>query len=232
MQLEPLGRNGEPISVNHVIPIAFVVEATTKDGVLTWLNVDPDSLESADPATDKLRKITLCGKAVGGTPAAAVSFEATIERDGNTILIGGRVTDPGPFLSSAFLAAHIMYPAAYAGELQTRAEWDKNQEKEFEKRTKRDVLELKHSDGKRSKLTFFGKIDANSKEVNGGGISSATASIDYFPDMSLNLTAETNSALSLWHPAPAPLTDGFRFIWRPDPSKDPEHKARLAIRVK
>ena len=181
-------------------------------------------------ATDKLRKTTFRGKAVGADPVAAVSFEATIERVGDSIFIGGRVTDPGPFQSSAFLACHIMYPAAYFAEMETRAEWDKNQEKEFEKRTKRDVLELKHLDGKRSKLSFFEKIDANSKEVNGGGISSAMVSIAYFPDMSLNVTAEANSALSLWHPAP--LTDAFRLIWRPNAAKDPEHKARLAIRVK
>ena len=232
MELEPLGRNREPISPHHVIPVALSVEATTKEGVLMWLTVDPESLESADPATDKLRKTTLRGKAVGADPVAAVSFEATIERDGSTIFIGGRVTDPGPFRSPGLFSAHIMYPPAYVGELQTRAEWDKNQEKEFEKRTKRDVLELKYLDGKRSKLTFFEKIDANSKEVNGGGISSAMVSIAYFPDMALNVTAEANSALSLWHPAPAPLSDAFRFIWRPDPAKDPEHKARLVIRVK
>lgn len=232
MELEPLGRNREPISLHHVIPIALSVEATTKEGVLMWLTVDPESLESADPATDKLRKTTFRGKAVGADPAAAVSFEATIERVGDSILIGGRVTDPGPFQSSAFLAVYILYPTAYFAEMQTRAEWDKNQEKEFEKRTKRDVLELKHLDGKRSKLSFFEKIDANSKEVNGGGISSAVVSIAYFPDMALNVTAEANSALSLWHPAPAPLSDAFRFIWRPDPAKDPEHKARLVIRVK
>lgn len=117
--------------------------------------------------------------------------------------------------------------------MQTRAEWNKNQKMEFEKRTKRDVLEMKHLDGKRSKLSFFEKIDANSKEVNGGGFSSAMVKIDYFPGIALNITAETNSALSLWqHPAPAPLSDGFRFIWRPDAAKDPEHKARLAIRLK
>ena len=97
MQLEPLGKNGQPIGLFHNFPILVVVEATTQDGVLVWLTVDPASLESADPATDKLRKITLRGKAVGGTPAAAVSFEATIERDGGSILIGGRVTDPGVF---------------------------------------------------------------------------------------------------------------------------------------
>jgi|LakMenE18May11ns_1017448.scaffolds.fasta_scaffold9920061_2 hypothetical protein len=232
MELEPLGRNREPISPHHVIPIALLVEATTKEGVLMWLTVDPVSLESADPATDKLRKTTLRGKAVGAAPAAAVSFEATIERVGDSILIGGRVTDPGPFQSSAFLAVHIFYPTAYLVERQTRADWDKKQEKEFEKRTKRDVLDLKYLDGKRSKLAFFEKIDANSKEINGGGISSAMVSIAYFPDMTLNVTAEANSALSLWHPGPAPLSDAFRFIWRPDPAKDPEHKARLVIRVK
>ena len=98
MELELYDRADNSIGEQHVIAIWLVAEEVAPGGVVaTWLTVVPESVESADPATDKLRKTTLRGKMAGNDPAATVSFEATIERDGSSILIGGRVTDPGPF---------------------------------------------------------------------------------------------------------------------------------------
>jgi hypothetical protein len=125
-----------------------------------------------------------------------------------------------------------VFPPPYAAELQERAEWDKKREKEFEKRTKRDLVELKHTDGMRSKQSIFEKINANTKEVNGAGIAVATVGISVYQELLPEFVAETNSAISLWNAVPAPLAGGFGLIWRADSAKDPEHKARLAIRVK
>lgn len=232
MEIELTDKEGNSIGAQHKLSVRLVAEEVAAGAVAACLSIDPESLVSTDPATDKLRETTIRGKMAGNDPAAAVSFEATIELSGGAILIGGRITDAGPYKNPVRLSVHTLLPPPYAAELQTRAEWDKKQERDFEKRTKRDLLELKHIDGSRSKQSLFGKIDANSKEINGTGISAATFALSIYQGMSLEFIAGTNSTINLWNAAPGPLSDGFGLLWRMDAAKDPGHNARLAIRVK
>ena len=124
------------------------------------------------------------------------------------------------------------FPAFYVGETSLKAEWDKKQIKEFEKRIGNDTVTSKRLDGKVVRQACVDQTNTKSSDVNSTGSSTVEVEIYAYQNRKIELIAAPNSSLTLVNAAPAPLHGGFWFQWSANATKDPEAKAQLAIRIK
>jgi hypothetical protein len=192
----------------------------------------PDTLESPDPATAKLKKTVFRSK-LTDQATGEPTLEVTLEIASGTLLANARITDKGAFDKNPLRPViRAAFPSFYAGENAEKEKWEKKQIKEFEKRIGKDSVILKHLDGARGKHGCVDKTNPNSKEVNGTGSSSAEVEIGAYQNRKIEFLAAPNSSLTLGYTAPLPLHNGFYLQWSPDPAKDPECKSKLTIRIK
>ncbi|MEY3898139.1 MAG: hypothetical protein RLZZ214_3660 [Verrucomicrobiota bacterium] len=235
--LAPISANDERISGSLDVVIGFGIIETLPDGKTTLRPIRVDTLESNDPATDKLSKSTLRAKT-----AADASLEITIEQARGVVFVGTRVLDPGTLKNPLRGFVTAVFPVTMPG-----AEAVKQQEnlderdakraakkaaKEAEEKLKENVVDLKWTDGKRKRLTFAEVVDAGSQEFNGPGIAAAEIISAPYKGRRIFLTAAANSAMKLSNIKPASLSEGYSIQWSPDPAKDKDGKARLALEVK
>lgn len=228
---------GAPILGNLLVFINFGIEETQPDGKVVSSPVQGNSFETTDPASDKLSKCILRGKTAGGA-----SVELTIEQSRGIVFIGSRVLEPGTHTHPLRTTATVVFPninppAKPPVNNEALDERDakraaKKQAKDAEDKLKDDGVDLKWSDGNRQKLTFEKVLDAGSKEINGPGIAAAEIKIAAYGKRKFFFTAAPNSAMKLSNAKPASLSEGFSLQWSPDPTKDQDGKARLAIEVK
>lgn len=215
---------GEPMGEATKIAVSFVVEEIMPNGETRLKKTKKGSLESTDPATDKLGKITFHGKVTGDA-----AYEVTIEQERGDIFIGGRITDTGTLTKDPLrFTVRVKVPNVYA-EVEKKG---RMAHKAFEKRIKDDRMDLKWTDGKRLKQNFTDRVDVTSKEINGPGIANAEAEINYYNGKKLRFDATEDSAITLWNDSPAPLHEGFTVNWVVDTAKDPTGKSRLSLQVK
>ena len=215
---------GEPMGEATKIAVSFVVEEILPNGETRLKKIKKGSLESTDPATDKLGKITFHGKVTGDA-----AFEVIIEQERGDVFIGGRITDTGTLTKAPLrFTVRVKVPNVYA-EVEKEGRMAL---KIFEKRIKDDHLDLKWTDGKRLKQNFTDRVDVTSKEINGPGIANAEAEINYYNGKKLRFAATEGSAFTLWNDTPAPLHEGFTVNWVVDAAKDPTGKSRLSLQVK
>ncbi len=224
-------KEGAPIET-YPITLQFLAQETLPDGSVRDLLMKPDTLESADPATDKLKKTVFRSK-LTDQATGQPTLEVTLEIASGTILANARITDKGAFDKNPLRPViRAAFRPFYVDENSQKEKWDEKQIKEFEKRIGRDSVTLKRLDGKRVKLGCADKTDPNSKEVNGTGSSSAEVEIGAYQNRKIEFLAAPNSSLTLGYTAPLPLHNGFYLQWSADPAKDPDGKAKLAIRIK
>ena len=157
------------------------------------------------------------------------AFEITIEQKRGTILVGGRVLDPGSLTNSPRVALRADYIAPYP---YAKEDQDEVTGKAFQKKIKGDNITLKRTDKKVVKLAMNEEVDAKSEAVTGSGIAEATIDICSYDGRKFTFMAAPNSAISLSNKQPQPLRKGFSIHWKPDPAKDPDGKSRLAILVR
>ena len=233
IRLAPLNKKGEMIGDYIVIPIQIGLEETLPGGRTRLLGILPETLESSDPATDKLKNTVIRGKVTGGA-----AFEATIEESRGIVSIGGRVTDPGtttrnPLGFSVF--TRIPYFFGHV-EKDTPAKL-----KEFEESIKNDYIQMKWINGKRHKELLTASVDAGSPEMSGPGIASAELGLTAFQKNTFLMSASENTSLRIANArSPAnrstktgsPLYEGLLIHWTADAAKDPRGRARLAFEVK
>lgn len=218
----------EPASIT----LQFLATETLPDGSVRELLMKPDTLESSDPPTSKLRKTVLRSK-LGDTATGQPTLEVTLEIASGAVLANARITDKGAFDKNPLRPViRAIFTPFYAAENSLKEQWDKKQIKEFEKRIGKDSVILKHLDGKRVKLECVAATDSKSKEVNGSGSTSAEVEVSEYQKRKVDLVASPNSSLTLGNAAPGPLHNGFWFQWSADAAKDPDGKAKLAISIK
>jgi hypothetical protein len=196
---------------------------TLPGGKTSMKDLQVDSFETTDAATEKLGKVTYRGKVTGGA-----AFEATIEQQRGFILIGGRVTDPGTLKNPLQFVVRVKFTSMY----QKEKTETKKEISAFEKKTKGDEIKLKWTDGTRHKESLTNPVDATSPEINGPGISELELEAGAFEARKFVFTASPNSSITLSNSELGPLHKGFEIIWTADTAKDPEGKARFAIDVK
>jgi len=222
--LTPIGDKGEAVAKTLAIPIEITVEETRPDGQSTIKQLKPESLESAQHATEQLEQTVIRGKVTGGA-----SFEVSIGQNRGVISLGGRLLDRGNLRKYPLrFSIRVKFPAAYPSERQD----DKKQARAFQKKLGDDHVDLTWTDGKRKKQAFDQAVDASSKALNGPGITTAEVEISAYKGNKFLFTASPNSSLTLTNDKTAPLHKGFAIRWLPDAAKDPEGKARLSFQVR
>jgi hypothetical protein len=237
-------RNKEGGQIQQGIELQFLAQETLADGSVRELLMKPDTLESADPATTKLKKTVFRSK-LTDQATGQPTLEVTLEIASGTVLANARITDKGAFDKNPLRPViRAGFPAFYVAEKvqnenAQKEELDKKQIKElekqikeFEKRIGEDSVTLKRLDGTRVKLGCVDKTDPKTKDVNGTGSSSAEVEIGAFQNRKIEFLAAPKSSLTLGYTAPLPLHNGFYLQWSADPAKDPDGKAKLAISIK
>lgn len=224
--IKVLNKKGDPLNQKLAIPVEFVVEELLPNGKTTVKALQPESLESAQEATEKPRGIVIKGKVTGDA-----AFEASINEESGVISLGGRLLDPGTLTKNPLrFSIRLRIPDAYASTAKSEDE-DKEKEK-LEDKMKGDRIQLIWTDGKRVRQPTDKSVDAASKEINGPGISALEVEFSSYDEKKIELSASPNSAITLSSPKAGPLYEGFLVTWMADPAKDPEGKARLTIEVK
>lgn len=221
--LRPMGDKDQPVGHSLEIPIQIGIEEVLPSGKVVMKELKPETLESAEPASDDLSKIVIKGKVTGDA-----AFEATIEQSRGVILIGGRLLEPGTLTNPLRFAVRVKFPSAY----KHSDPQGKKEEKAFEKKIEDDRIDLKWSDGKRKKQALNVAVEASSKDLNGPGIAAAEIDISAYRGKRFLIMASGNSSMSLWNEKAAPMNEGFSINWLPDAAKDKEGKARISIEVK
>jgi hypothetical protein len=233
IRLSPHNEKGDILSSYLNVPISMGIEEVLPDGRLQLLKILPESLESTDSPTDKLKKTVIRGKVAGGA-----AFEASIEEARGAISIGGRVTDPGTETKNPLRFCVVTTIPYYSGGIEKDTPAKRMA---YEATVNSDYLETKWTDGKRNKRMFVTAVDASSPEVNGPGIASAEIGIALFQGRKLLLSAATNSSMRFANANPAPtsagthvrpLYEGITITWTADQKKDPKGLARQMIQIK
>lgn len=214
-----------PMKHNYEIPITIGIEETQPDGKTAIKRIKYETLESAEPATDDLEKAVIRGKVTGDA-----AFELTLEQTRGVISIGGRMTDPGTLTKNPVrFVVSTRIPNIYSKDKKET----KKEKKAFEKKVKGDRIEIKWTDGKRTKQNFEKPMDeAALKELNGPGILGAEIEMVGYKERKLLFLASPNSSMKISNEKAGPLHQGFTVTWAPDAAKDPEGKARLSFEVK
>ncbi len=221
--LVPLDEQGEPVPKTLVVPVEITVEEILPTGKTIVKQLKPETLQAAQPATDKLARVVIRGKVTGDA-----SFELTLEQNRGLISLGGRLLDPGSLSNPLRFSIRLKFPAAYS----KNKTFDKKESKAFENKIAGDHLDLKWTDGKRKKQSFDNAVDATAKELNGPGIATAEIEISAYQGKKFLLGNSGNSRMTLSNNKSAPLHEGFAIHWWPDPAKDPEGAARLSLEVR
>ena len=218
------GKDDGMTSRKLAIPVDFMVEEISPDGKVTVKSVQPESLESAQPATNKPQDVTIKGKVTGGA-----TFEMYIDEDRGVMAFGGRLLDPGTLKNPLRFSIRVRIPDVYAD---SNKGVDKKEQKAFEEKAKSDRVQLSWTDGKRVKQDADKVVDANSKELNGPGIAAAQITLSPYLGKKLEFVSSANSSMNLGGEKAAPLHGGFSLVWIADQAKDPDGKARLTFEVK
>jgi hypothetical protein len=237
IEISPMNDKKEPVGQPLSINIRAGIEETLPDGKVVMKEINADTLESQDAATENLEKTSIRGKVTGDA-----EFELNIEQLRGVIFIGGRVLNPGTLTKNPIrFVVNAQIPNAYPyrdnqanteTDNKKKKKADNNSEKAFQKKLEDDSLTLKWIDGKRVKQDYGKIVDVNSKELNGPGIASAEIDVSSYHGKRVIFTAAPNSAMKLQNPKAAPLHEGFTIIWTADTAKDPQSKTRLAIEVR
>lgn len=237
VMIAPIPQGETPVGDDRSILIEIGIEETLPDGKTIVRPLETGSLETADPATDKLTKVVIRGKSEGNA-----SLEITVEQSRGIISLGSRVMDPGTFKNPLRCSVATTFPRVMTNrgsEPKSGISDDrsakralKEQEKADTKKLKEDSLSLKWTNGKKRKMTFEKKMDAGTKEINGTGIAAAEIKISDYGKKTVVLNASTNSVMEISNPVSGSLGAGFSLRWVPDMAKDVDGKARLAVEVK
>ncbi len=229
IMLTPLVSRDKAVGHKMELSIDIAIEEIAADGKIITKKIIPESLASAQPATDKLQKTTITGKVTGDA-----SFEVTIEQQRDVISIGGRLLDPGTLNKNPLrFAIHCDFPDPYYNAKKySKEKNDAKAAKAFEKTIEDDRIELTLTDKKRKKLKMDEKIGTSNPEIDGPGIAEAEVEISTYKGRKFILSSSPETPMKLWNPQPRALHQGFSFVWTPDPAKDKEGKARMSIEVK
>lgn len=222
IDLIPIGKNRERMTSQNFIPVLYVIEDTKADGKKVQIKLDPDSMTSASPATDKPTTVLIKGKTAEGD----ASYELNFEPSRGNLLLGGRIVEKGSLVNP-----RLIITATLPKEVNKKA--DNTDEKAYEKKVEKDQLEIKLLDGKKQKVEGLETADLASAEFAGTGLSQVEFFIDSIGGREFSFIASPNSKLIATNKgSSSPFWEGLALTWEADTAKDPQGKARLAISVK
>lgn len=222
IDLIPIGKNRERMTSQNFVPVLYQIEDTKADGKKVLIKLDPDSMTSTTPASDKPVPIVIKGKTAEGDATYELNFEPA---RGN-LLVGGRIVEKGTLVNPRFIIT-----ATLPKEINKKG--DTADDKAYEKKVAEDKLEVKLLDGKKQKVEGLETADLASAEFAGTGLSQVEFFIDSIGGREFSFLASPNSKLTAVNKGGgAPFWEGLVLTWEADTAKDPQGKARLAIGVK
>lgn len=222
IDLIPIGKNRERMTSQNFIPVLYVIEDVKADGKKVQIKLDPDSLTSPTPATEKPTAIAIKGK----TQEGDATFELNFEAARGSVLLGGRILEKGSLVNP-----RLVITSALPKEINKKA--DGTDDKAYEKKVAEDVLSVKLLEGKKQKVEGLDEADLTSPEFAGTGLSQLEFTIDSLGGREFTFTASPNSKLTAANKGGgAPFWEGLVVTWEADVAKDPQGRARLAIGVK
>ena len=222
--LTPVRKNREPVAKAKRIKIEYGIEELQPDGSAVFKQARRGAVESDQDADDDLDKVVF-----RGTTSGDAVFELVIEQSRDIISIGGRVLEKGELTEHPLrftLRAHL--PNVYE---QISID-DQDDRKAFDKRTRRDYMELMRIDHSKVALDNDDSGLAECEKLTGSGIEEIEMRLSYY-DRRLYFTADRNSGIALSNDRrPGPWYEGMTLHWTPDAAKDPGHKARFNLWIK
>lgn len=222
IDLIPIGKNRERMTSQNFIPVLYVIEDVKADGKKVQIKLDPDSLTSETPATEKPTTILIKGKTQEGDATFELNFEAA---RGN-VLLGGRIVEKGSLVNPK-----LVITATLPKEINKKP--DGTDDKAFEKKVGEDVLSVKTLEGKKQKVEGLEAAELTSTEFAGTGLSQVEFMIDSLGGREFTFTASPNSKLVATNKGGgAPFWEGLVLTWEADAVKDPQGRARLAVGVR
>ena len=207
----------DPVTRAYQLVVSPVVEELTGNGRKVSKAVQPDGWEAVTPASNEPDKIVYRGTVTGGA-----RFEVVIEPTKEGFIAGGRVIDAGTLNDPLRFSFRCRMPDTY--------KYKKNEE-ELEKEASRDGFEFVHVDGKKVKLDGMSKVDAESPEVMGDGLKSASIEFGVI-DAEVEISNLGGGRLELWNEGERELYSGLSVNWAHDSAKDPEGKGRFELKWK
>jgi hypothetical protein len=226
IQLEPAkgkGSNGAGIGLAGM-SILVGIEEVVPNAKPSVRTIRPESLETEDEPTDKLKKTVIRGKVTGDA-----TFELTIERNSGGFTISNRLIDAGTLTKNEIRPVVVMImPLLY------RYDKEDGPSKVQLKERAKDTLELKWTDGTRKKFSLMDEKDATTADFNGPGISIIEIEAGgMMRDRKMTLEAPVGvSVLRTGNSTPQMLNRGMRFTAMPAPAKPggkPNDTARMVI---
>lgn len=218
-----IGKKGDPIGERLTIDALILIEEGTLNGTTVAKKLIPESLESAQPKSEKPKDVIIRGKVTGDA-----EFELVVNEDRGVIQLGGRLLNPGKLKNPRF-AILLRFPNSYP---EDQSAGDRKKEKAFEAKTKDDRVQLTLLDGKKVKPSSSDAVDASAAEFNGTGIAKAQIQFSSYQDNRIELEATANSSFRMENTRPRPLWEGFSLKWTADLAKDPDGKSRLCFEAK
>ncbi|MGD7653900.1 MAG: hypothetical protein ACQCXQ_11835 [Verrucomicrobiales bacterium] len=229
----PIESGGKVSAHGTKFSVQAGVQEVMPNGSVVMKTTDPESLTSENEASLRFDTVTISGEATGG-----VKFEMYIEQRSGFVMIGGKVTDPGELKNPRF-AASVYLPKAYSRAKPPKsAEGDEREIKKWQKKQdrvlKKDKLSFKRRDGERGGFDFLEPVLLDSEEVNGkDGMSEIEVECEDYNGRDFVFNASPNSVMTLSNGKEArSLANGVRISWHQEADKDPEGKARFAIKGK
>ena len=209
-KFEPLKRDGSPIAATNPITVKFLVIETLPGGKTVSKKIDGDAFTSESPATlDPKEPVTIRGTVTGGA-----KFEVTVSGGKGEVSFSGRITDKGSITNPLHLSVSFDFKPYRSGAIM-----DKEQQKNFDKKTRKDEIKLELSGGGRETLEFLDAMDPVEKVPD--GFSAAEIRSEGYNGLRWNLTATPNSTLRFENTRVQPLWNGFTIIWTPSEGADP-----------
>lgn len=224
--LRPIGRKGEPLPEGYHINVFFGIEEIMPDASIKRHPIVEGSLVSDVPPSPKLAKSGFKGKTTGGA-----TFEVFLEQDRGIIQVGGRVVDRGqltvnPVRFVVGFSVPDPYPYVNRG---NESPGGRKLAKAFNEMIRNDYVALRTTDGNQARIKFEKGVEELPVKIRNSAITSAVVEMKPYQGKSLRLQATPGSVIYMPVVEGRPLSKGFSFRWFPEPGKDPEGKARVAI---
>ena len=218
MTLEAKARDGKYLINDRALNLYFEVIEVSGDRTYTKKVIE-ESLTTTDTAAKNPSKATFRGKVTGDA-----EFEATVEFDGDTISLGGRILSNGSIKNPLQFQVRARHSDVY------RYSSDANVKQD----AKRDRIEYVRLDKKKGKAEWLEGIDLSSNEVSGQGLASACVQVNCYEGREFLYTHVGSGKLTMQNTkfiSAAPRA-GFSVLWRNDAEKDPEGKGRFQLLFK
>lgn len=210
MELFPLKRSGEVVSLHGPVKVHYEILETAPDGKVVSRQVKEETLSTEAAATaDPDGPIMFTGKVTGD---AAFAVIVAPERGGYSIT--GKITDKGTLTGSLQFVVTMDWTPYKDGKV---GDGDDAEEK-FQDKVKRDQLKIETIGGKREKIEFMDKV--NPSQLYPDGFLESELKTEGYDGVDFKLEAIGQSKIVFEDKGEKEFWSGFSTRWSVNESGD------------